>query len=368
MDTQNGSNLFSDAHTKFSLELFQRGLASCKNENVLVSPLSAALALALAAGGAKGETLAGMEQALGGLPLRDLQSALSDWKNALPESEECRLKTADSVWIREGLRVREVFLKQSGAEIFTAPFDDSTVREINAWCSRNTDGMIPEILRTLSPDLRLCIINAVLFDAKWEVLYKDDDIQTEQFTDFRGRQQETKMMFSHENSYLSDGRAEGFLKHYRGHSYAFAALLPEEGLSAAEYAMSLTPQRLRHILETRRYADVRAGIPVFQTDFSAELKPILAEMGMTQAFAQNADFSGITEEPLKIDSILQKTHIEIDPKGTRAAAVTAMLAAAGCAMPIDRKYVILNRPFVYMILDAERNLPFFIGILNTRED
>ncbi|MBR4199800.1 MAG: serpin family protein [Oscillospiraceae bacterium] len=258
------------------------------------------------------------------------------------------------------------------ADVFASPFNEQTQKDINNWCNVKTLGMIPELLSEPIPEEAVMyLINAVCFDAKWAHVYEEEP-QPLDFTAADGTVQQAQMMYSDEYQYLEDAHAVGFLKYYRGGSYAFAALLPEEGMTPERYLAQLTPDALRDILVNAESCDVNAGLPQFSYDFDMLMNEPLTEMGMGSAFEESADFSNMAKTAtgtLFINRVLHKTHIDVDTEGTKAAAVTAveMFDECDAEEPAEPKYVILDRPFVYMIVDTQTMLPVFFGILNNVE-
>lgn len=366
---------FTAAQYGFSVKLLQETAAERKGENILISPYSVMHALAMTANGAGGGTQKEMEQTLGGIPVGTLNQYLLTQRQEMPDSEDSRFRTANSVWLRddgERLQVRQDFLQTLrdyyAADAFARPFDEPTRKEINQWCSDQTDGMIPEMLTDpISSDAVMFLINAICFDAKWARAYKDEPSGMT-FTAYGGASQNVQMMYSDESQYLSDNHAEGFIKPYRS-GYVFAALLPEEGLSAEDYLASLTDTRLHDILTGAEQCDVRAGLPKFSYDFDIEYNKILSDMGMAGAFTPGADFSNMADTAsgmLFIGSVLHKTHIDVDTEGTKAAAVTAvMMKDEDAVEETEPKTVILDRPFVYFIADAGTMTPVFAGVVNS---
>lgn len=365
---------FCAGQTAFALALLQQSVSADPESNLLVSPYSVMQALAMTANGADGETRTQMEDVLGGMPMDALNPYLYSMRMHQPNEEHCRLITANSIWMRddaERIQVKPDFLQTNAdyfdADAYKAPFDDSTCKEINQWCSDHTDSMIPELLKEINADSVMYLINAVLFDAKWASPYKDEPLNRN-FTALNGTLQTAPLMYSDEHRYLEDDHAIGFMKYYEGGQYAFAALLPEEGLSPADYLAGLTADSLRETLTNPEKCDVRAGLPVFSYDYDTELSDVLQTMGMPLAFSGSADFSRMAETgtgELFISRVLHKTHIDVNTEGTRAAAVTAIEMTEGAALVEEEpKHVILDRPFVYMILDTETSLPVFAGVLN----
>lgn len=356
----------------FSLELLKENWTG---ENLLVSPLSVLCALGLTANGAKGETLAQMEAVLG-LPAERLNAALAAWAAELPREKDCRVDLANSVWIRDGgsFRANEDFLKTAagwyGAEVFASPFDAAAVRDVNGWVERNTHGMIPEVLDEIPENAMMLLVNALALEAEWEEVYEDVQVhENRAFTTEDGREQPVTLMYSSEGRYLKDERAQGFLKFYKGGRWAFAALLPDEGVTLGDYLDSLTGERLHALLSEAEGREVYAAIPKFESDYAVELNESLKAMGMTNAFEPGlADLSGLGVSklgPLFISQVLHKTHISVDEKGTKAGAATAVLAASGADAPEPIPQVYLDRPFLYMLVDTETNLPAFIGAVTS---
>ncbi|MDE6658007.1 MAG: hypothetical protein K2J88_05435, partial [Oscillospiraceae bacterium] len=133
------------------------------------------------------------------------------------------------------------------------------------------------------------------------------------------------------------------------------------------YINDLTPEYFQNLFSYKNnYAEIAdVTIPKFKYDYQVSLKETLCAMGMPDAFSDYADFSGITEtSSRKIGDVSHITFIDVSEKGTRAAAVTIIPDAPTAVAP-PQKSVILNRPFVYSIVDTESNLPIFLGVLNS---
>jgi serpin B len=353
----------------FAVNLFQNSVVP--NENILVSPLSVLCALAMTANGAKGETLAQMENVFG-LSVPELNAYLHAYLKYLPSGDKYKVSVADSIWFKddESLTVEPGFLQTNAdyydASIYKATFDDATLKDINAWVSDNTDGMIENILDKIPDMAVMFLINALALDAEWENIYREDQVRDGTFTTESGETRDVKMMYNTESRYLDDGSATGFLKYYAGRKYAFAALLPNEGVSIADYIASLTGDGLMSTLSNAQDVEVKAAIPKFESEYAVEMGDILKAMGMTDAFDMSlADFTGLgksEEGNIFISKVIHKTYIAVDEKGTKAGAATVVAMGGGSAAPSDEiKSVYLDRPFIFMLIDCETNLPIFIG-------
>lgn len=359
-------------YTDFAVRLFQECTRSRTDSNTLVSPLSVINALAMTANGAGSETLEQMEE-LFGADLSSLCSYLYNYHKNLPQGEKYKLHSANSIWIRDdgSFTVQPDFLQTNAewtnADVYMAPFDDSTLKDINEWVSENTDEMIPEILQEIPRDAVMYLVNALAFDAEWQSVYKENQVRDGVFTREDGTAQDAEMMYSTEYTYLRDTQAQGFVKYYHDARYAFAALLPDEGISLADYTASLTGKRLHELLTDPPKNTVETAIPKFKAEYSILLNDVLKNLGMTYAFDSGAaDFSGLGTGPdgnLFISSVIHKTFIAVGEQGTRAGAATLVEIKRDSAIegPDEIKTVYLDRPFVYMIIDCEENLPVFIG-------
>ena len=357
--------------TDFAIRLFKASNES--GENTLISPLSVLCALAMTANGAEEETLAQMEEVLG-MTTEELNLYLYSYMKNLPQGDKYKLSLANSIWFTDDERfmVNQDFLQTNadyyGADIYKAPFDNQTLTDINNWVKEKTDEMIPEVLDKIPSDAIMYLINALAFEAEWSAIYEKHQVKDGEFTKEDGTRQDAEFMYSTEGTYLADENATGFMKYYKGGKYAFVAMLPNEGVSVSEYIASLDGETLNALLANPQYETVYTSLPKFETEYDVEMAEILKGMGMTEAFdVYDADFDGIgtsTDGNIHITRVLHKTFISVGEKGTKAGAVTVVEAADGAAMePQEPKEVYLDRPFVYMLIDCENNIPFFIGTM-----
>ncbi len=354
--------------------------------NMMISPVSLVSALTIAANGAKGETLDQIindgqdSTALIKTDIDTLNGYLKVYReDYLISDSKNKVNAANSIWIKDAeyLQVNDEFLSINktyfDTDVFKAPFDDMTIDDINSWVKKETDDMIDKILNYGAADNAVMfLINAVSFDAKWQEEYYDTQVTEDYFYTEEGISQKAEMMNSTEYTYLETDQAVGVLKLYKNAHYAFVALLPDEGVTLDSFLDTLTGEKLITMLEGAKTETVYTKIPKFTADYSIDLSDSLKRLGMTDAFDSSlADFSGMVESDngnIFIDYVIHKTKIEVDEKGTKAAAATAISIGDGSsAEPADPLTVYLDRPFVYMIIDMEQKLPLFIGCLNSIE-
>ncbi len=365
---------FYNAMLTFALALFRQTAAQDQGQNLLVSPLSVMTALNMAANGAGGETLAELEKTLGsGLKVADLNAYLHTLTERLPNTEQSRLHVANSVWVNNLVReqVKRPFLRNMlayyGAGINACDFDQAGIDAVNNWVKEHTEDMIDSILDEPDPQILMVLLNALAFDAKWQEPFEESRVQKTAFTRADGAKTDCDMMRGEERLYLEDKNTVGFIKEYAGGGYRFAALLPDEGVSMADYVASLTPEKLSALFAGARRTPVITGLPKFTFDYSVTLNDALKALGIRELFDANAcDLSAMFPREVGsfVSDVLHKTFIEVNTEGTRAAAVTAVVIEKN-AILFDAKTVILDRPFVFLITMGDANVPVFIGIVNT---
>ena len=367
------------AAADFGVRLFKTSME--EGENTLISPLSVLYALAMTANGADGETLSQMEQVLG-MDVDNLNSYMLAYLDLLPETKDYKMSLANSIWFKDDpdFIIEQSFLQNNadyyGAGAYKAAFDEGTRNDINNWVKEHTDGMIPEIIDEIPDEAIMYLVNALAFDAKWADEYEEHQIREGRFTMEDGTRQDVDMMHSEEYTYLEDDLATGFIKYFKDRRYAFVAMLPNEGVTVSQYVDSLTGEHMRELLNNPQDVTVFASFPKFETEYDIEMSEVLQEMGMTDAFDwQVADFSilgtyNVDGMNICINRVLHKTFISVSEQGTRAGAATAVeMVAEGAMEIVEFKEVVLDRPFVYMLIDCETNLPFFIGsMMNVNGD
>ena len=368
--TKDGAVVFTD----FGVRLLQK--TKDKEQNTLISPFSIICALGMTANGAEGQTLKQMEQVFG-IGREELNSYLYTYVNALPNGKNYKLSVANSIWFKEdkNFTVKQDFLQINadwyGAGLYKEIFNNTTADKINNWVKEHTDGMIPKILSEVPEDAVMYLVNALAFDAEWETIYRESQVHDGIFTTEEGKEQKTELMYSTEHLYLEDEDAIGFIKYYAERKYAFAALLPKNGVSVADYIDSLSGEKVYTMLNSATEITVNAAIPKFQCEYGIELSEVFQGLGMTDAFdSKMADFSGIgsyKDQNLFINRILHQTFIAVDERGTKAGAATAVEMARGLSL-IEEKQVYLNRPFVYLLIDCNADVPVFIGTVRGLEE
>ena len=207
------------------------------------------------------------------------------------------------------------------------------------------------------------LINATVFDAEWATVYEKSMVSDGTFTSYSGERRTARMMRSEENKYISGNGVTGFMKYYSGGRYALATLLPDSDIDG--FIAGLDGGTLRALISGAEGGIVRATMPRFSFQSDYEMCDALSALGLADAFSSEADFSalGATEngDSAYIASVIHKTDITADERGTRAGAVTVIRGDATSADHSLAKTVTLDRPFVFVIVDTETGFPVFMG-------
>ena len=363
-----------DGIFNLGVELFKKAAATseAEGENVVFSPVSAMSLMASLSQAADGETLKQIEKAIG--KDDEFFTLLMDGycRSLNADNETARVRSVNSFWMRdeEGrLQVTDEFLAKCrylDTQMFAAPFDKSTVKDINRWCSDHTDGMIDEIVDRISPDAVAYLINALTYENRWLVPYEQEQLRKGIFTDASGNSQKAEFMYSDENRYFEDELAQGFIKPYKD-GFSFIAIRPRDGVTTDEYISRMTGEKLKKLTNEPQQITVSVGIPEFSNEGFTDLVPVFESMGMKDIFdSVRADLTRMgtsSRGNIFIGAAFQKAFIEVNSDGTRAAAVSIAEAKDGCAMVDIPKTVILDKPFIYIIADDSQleGLPLFMG-------
>ena len=354
---------YKERYNEFTRELL---LEFGKNKgNVVLSPFSILTLLCMAADSTDSKT---REEVI---DVVCKNQNYDEIKNSIKEliknvSDIGTLSIANTLCVNETIKdtikpdFKERLEEDYMAELFSSK---NIIEDVNTWVRKKTKGMIDQIADKSMKKMLACLMNAVCFESKWKTPYEEDDVEEDDFHNADGSFSTVTSLFSKEDEYINTDAFEGFVKPYKDDHFSFLALLPKKkgNLSLRN---SLDDLDISAIYQSRINTKVLVNMPEFKFDFSEDLTDYLRNLGMEKIFTPGADFSPMTDEWIKADGIIHKAHIEVDRKGTKAAAVTAMVMFTGCAPVFDTPSVRLDRPFIYAIMHNETGLPVFAGIVN----
>ena len=337
---------------------------------MMISPLSLSLALSMAAYGAEGQTAKEMCATLGfsNFTTEQVSTYYRKMVGALLEADpKTTFEVANSIWADPRIHIKKGFIdgaqKYYSSEVYSADFGtQETVNAVNKWCSDKTHGKINSILDRPDPTMVMALINALYFYGKWA--FEFEDAKKEDFLAVNGSKVKADMMHSRDDLQYSefDGYRMASLPYGNG-AFTMDVILPDSGKKFSNAAMGLDAGILQMLDRNSSTCDVDLKLPKFTFEYMADMTKVLSGMGMSTAFLDSADFSGMAEECLKISQVKQKTFIDVNEKGTEAAAVTFIGFVTTAAMPPQKKSVEFHAdsPFIFLIRERSTGAVLFIG-------
>lgn len=356
------------AQRTFGLHLLGQILDRKPRENVFISPLSIFLALHMAESGASGTTRTAMRKALA-LPNLDA-AALNASSAALESQLKSALTIANALWADRHFHLAPDFVQRCestfAAHASTLDFaDPKSTAAINDWVKAKTNGKIGDIVSyDAVKKAALILVNAVYFAGKWRSEFPASETQYAPFHKTAGVK--TVAMMHHSRlvgAYRSGPNFEGAMLTYRDSGIFFYALLPQPGKTPKDALASVDPE---HLAGDPSEFDLDLKLPRFSLDFSSSLVEYLKKMGMDVAFHYpQANFAPMGSKEFYISDVLHKTRLEVDEKGTVAAAASAVVMMAGSAMRQQRpvKTLVFDRPFAVLIGDSQTGAILFAGAI-----
>ena len=336
---------------KLGLDLLS--MLHVSGENTILSPQSLALALGMAAEGAKENTLDEILAVLG-------VQAAAEISNASIEG----LKDANAVFAAPGLKLKPEYVERLNehydAEWFELEGD--VAAKVNAWVEQHTDGLIEELLgEAPAADTGMLLVNALAMDAEWAMPFASDATTQEAF---HGPGGDVNVQMMNQKEYFDYAEKDGMqiirMPYRTGNLEMWIALPPEGGMF--QLLEILANDGMFYLKSDAERREVILSLPKFDISDDNTLSEALALLGVEAAFSDNADFSGISDTPLCIDEILQKTRVQVDEEGTKAAAATVIaMRALGMRNPEPPVEMKVNRPFMFVISDAENGAVCFAG-------
>lgn len=358
------------ADNAFGIDLFKEVISKTNpDSNIMISPTSAAMALAMTYNGAAGTTKTAMETALRkeGLTAEEINEVYKSLAEDLTTVDpEVILNIANSIWYRMEYPVLEDFININinyyQAEVNQVDFNDpATVGLINNWVDEKTNHLIPTILNSISPDAVMYLINAIYFKGIWTSEFDPDltyqgtfhKSETESYT-VDMMKQKGVFWYGTNNTFTS------VLLPYGNGNYSMTILLPKDDKGCEDIINDLTPENWSAWINAMDTIELTIHLPKFKFAFEDTLNTPLSNMGMGIAFTGAADFSGINPaRDIFISKVRQKTFIDVNEEGTEAAAVT--IVEMELTAIIDEIRVYVNKPFLFAITEKETQAILFIG-------
>lgn len=340
-----------------------------KKENVLISPLSLQMALGMLGNGlsdAAFEEMASVvyQRAVTRQELNAYFSSLYEPLTNCPDGSICRL--ANSLWVQSGYAIKPAFMttleeccnaRASYVDFVHAPQDAKAY--MNDWAKEMTDGMIPELSVRVDDMTRAVLLNATLLRTAWTFPFVVMDAK-QPFTSASNKKQKVTMMNTAVRGAVKCEQFTRVSKEYGNGQFEMTLCLPDEGSSVEEI--------IPHLFDEGEALDVLVylRLPKFEYRVCNDFIPMMEHLGIHHLFDDADALSGINDQ-LMVSQVLQDAYINVNERGTEAAAVSEISISYGSSEPGIEKEMELyfDRPFVYILREASTGVLLFAGCVNT---
>ncbi len=363
-----------DANNRFGFKLFSQILQKNSSEdNIFLSPSSIAIALSMAYNGASGSTQQEMAKTLElqGMSLPEINSAYATLKGLLENPDpQVQLTIANSLWANQQATLQPNFI-QSIQDLYKAPVkkldfeDGASANTINKWVEDSTRGKITKIVEQIPPEQVLFLINAIYFKGQWSSKFDKSQTAKYPFRLISGEQKQHPMMSqTGEYRYYENDQFQAVsLPYGEDGKISFYIFLPKQESDLPNFYENLNFDNWEKWISQLRKRDGFIRLPRFKTDYDVTLNDALKALGMSEAFSNQANFSGIGNN-VKISQVKHKTFVEVNEEGTEASAATSvgMVATAFREKPEPFR-MIVDRPFFCAIRDHQTGSILFMGVI-----
>lgn len=358
----------------FGFDLYKNSHESEKN--LFISPFSISTALAMAYVGAGGKTLEEMKNVLklkekDSIVARHFLSVLKNLSNKQVK-DSLILYTANSFWAQQDYLFLKTYTDLLTNYFFSTAFNVNFIKDpekcradINKWVATYTENKITELIPKGFIDelTRLVLVNAVYFNAKWEIKFNPERTKKGWFFITEKDSIETSFMHAELLSLFFENEQFALVElPYYQNRFSMLILLPKTKFGLWNIMKDTEYEYFSgKILSHMSLQSVVINLPKFNIAYETELSEMLSRMGMKTAFSDDADFSGMTgNKDLKISKVIHKSFIDVNEEGTEAVAATAVVVRIKSAPP-SRNILRADHPFMFLIRDNESGLVLFMG-------
>jgi len=375
----------TSSSAKFSLDILAE-VRKTTPGNVVISPYSVSAALLLALNGAHGSTADALRHGLGSLPISRIDRDNKIFANTLstdeiPDSDYNEdnkrgiwVDMANGLWVQQSFPLNKAYVAlsqdQFGAHVENVDFaTPSAAGRINAWVSNKTHKLIPILVTPADvAGSSVVLTNAVYFHGKWSAPFEESQTKVQPFIEINGEQNKVPMMFEEDNMGYAETPVYQLAEIPYGYRrWNFLIVLPKSGHSIDDALTDLGTQGFSSAARSCKDSLVDLSLPKFNIAGTYDLGAVLNKLGMGVAFSSYADFTGIGPGGLQISRVLQKTVLDVDEKGTSAAAATAIMVTCSAlppdTVPIVPKVMKVDHPFFFAIQDAETGMVLMEGVI-----
>ena len=364
---------YAEAGNDFAFR-FLKQIDSCESGDWFVSPVSLQYLLGLVLDGAEGVTADEICRTLG-YPAGQSEAVDAYCRKMLTELPDLdkltQLKLANAIFFNNKMEIKVPYKKRvekfydAAVESLDFYQKQKSLKVINGWCSKQTNGLIPSVLEDVSSDMFAYLLNALYFKGTWMYPFNKKYTRERTFTLESGEKKEIKMMEKERKfGYGEDEICQRVTLPYGNGSYSMIVLLPKKGYTVADVISSYNGENWNEIRTRMGYrSPVNVWLPPFESKYHIKLNDILCDMGMPRSFGPMAQFKPMSKDALWLSFVQQDAVIKVDEEGTEAAAVTSagMLGATAVAEPPRVIDFHCDHPFLYLITENSTGAILFAG-------
>lgn len=353
----------------FALNLFNKVSGM---DSKVISPLCVSGLMSMLANGADGTTRQEILNTLGwsGASIDDINALYGQIiSKAGTLDPSTTVSIADYIAVNKNNRLKDEYARAVSdwykAEIENLDFTSQrSVGVINGWCSKHTDGMIPQMIDRVEPSAVAYLMNAIYFNGSWTDKFDAKNTKTERFQGYTRDIKKVRMMHrTDEYLYTSNKTYSAVRLPYGNGTFAMTVLLPNGDKSISEMMKVVNAKEIASLGRTMESCEVDLKLPKFTTEVELPLNDAVSSLGAPSMFGSSADFSKLADGDVFVSKMFQKAKIEVSEEGTKAAAVTAAVMMLSAFHPEEPRRVTFhaNRPFVYTITESSTGAILFVG-------
>ncbi|MEM7761127.1 MAG: serpin family protein [Cyanobacteria bacterium P01_A01_bin.40] len=363
-----------DANNRFGFDLLtQIEARSAQNQNMMISPQSVAIALAIVRNGTAGETLAEIDRVLSldSIDAQNIDPSYTQLIEALTafDSNDVKIAIANSLWVNQNIALKEEYLNNARefyqAKVSNLDFANAAVKNtINQWVADNTNKKITQIVDAVAPEDAMYLVNAIYFKGSWSQKFAAAATSQKPFYPTPESSKQVAMMSqTGDYRYYENEQFQAVRLPYGEGELGMYIFLPQTRSSLEQFQQQLNLDNWQEWLGQMRSQPGNISLPKFKLEYDIELNDVLQALGMQQVFnPSQADFSRLTDSSVAIDRVKHKTVIEVNEEGSEAAGVTSVGVHITSAMPETQPFDFnVNRPFFFAIRDEATESILFMG-------
>ena len=362
---------FARQGNTFAFDFIDR-INTAEEGDFIISPLSMQFLLGMILDGAQNGTADEICKVLGygsGEVNAVNEYCLSMLEQLPSLDKKTKLSIANAIFVNKWYDLKDSYKSTVGkyyqAEVANLDFSDGagSLKTINGWCNKQTNGMIPKVLDKVSTDMLAYLLNAMYFKSEWKEKFPKSNTASETFTAEGGATKKVPMMKNNKDFLYQDNDDFRVVRlPYGNGAFNMMVILPQPGKTLADVTMALKTADWNEFLQMMVTCDVDLWLPKFETKYSKKLNDILSEMGMPSAFsAIAADFKAMSDAALCLSFVKQDAVIKVDEEGTEAAVVSSAGMMATSAVPGEHIVFHADHPFLYLITENSTGAILFAG-------